>query len=156
MKDCKPLATLTPLYKKLAIRDGKEKVDDSIYWSLVGLLIYLTNTRPDMVYAISIVSKHMSKPSKVHFFTTKRILRYVKGTKTFCILYKSRHDSNLIGYINSDCVGNVDCKSKSGYTFLIRLKVISWVSKKLKIVALLSAKIEYIARTSATTKAIWL
>lgn len=64
MSNCKPLATPMALNEKLSKNDGKEKVDASIYRSLVGSLIYLTNTRPDVVHAASMVSRSMSKPSK--------------------------------------------------------------------------------------------
>ncbi|KAK9756762.1 hypothetical protein RND81_01G119500 [Saponaria officinalis] len=62
---------------KLKKNDGQEKVDESIYRNLVGLLIYLTNTRPDTVNVVSIVSRFMSEPGKAHFMAAKRILRYI-------------------------------------------------------------------------------
>ena len=126
MKDCKPLAQPMVLNKKVTRQDVKEKVDETIYQSLVELLIYLTNTRPDMVHAASIVSRYMSKPNKAHFSIAKIILRYMKGIKTFSIFYELKYDSNLIGYTDSDWVGNVDdCKSTSGYMFFLGSNVIS-------------------------------
>ena len=120
-------------------------------------MIYLTNTRLDIVHIVSIVSKFISEPSKAHFFLAKRILRYAKGTKTFSILYELNHDSNLVGYFDSDCVDNVDDhKSTSGYVFLRESKAISWALKKRKIVALLSIEAKYIAGTSLATEVVWL
>ena len=99
----------------------------------------------------------MSEPNKVPFFAVKRILRYVKGTKTFDILYKSKHNSNLISHTNSDWVTSVDdCKSTSGYVFLLVFKVMSWALKKQKIIALSLAEVEYKARTSVVAEVIWL
>jgi len=72
--------------KKLSTYYCKEKVDGSTYWSLVGSLIYLTNTWPDIVYVVSIVSWFMGEPSKAHFTAPKRILSYIKGT--IMVLYK--------------------------------------------------------------------
>lgn len=81
MKDCKPLPTPMGLNEKLSQDNGKEKMDETIYRSLVGLLIYLTKSRLDTVHVVNIVSRFMSTPSKTHFIVAKRILRYVKGTK---------------------------------------------------------------------------
>lgn len=126
MKDCKPLAIPMALNQKLSRKDGKEKVDKIIYQSLVNSLIYLTNTRPNIVHRVNIIFKFMSEPSKPHFIAAKRILRYVKGTKSFGILYKFESDNNLIGYTNGDWANNVnDRKSTSGYMLLLRSKVIS-------------------------------
>ena len=82
MLDCKSLATPMATNEKLSKNDGKEKIDGSIYRSLVGSLIYLTNTRPGIVHADSIISRFMSEPSKTHFVVAKRILRDIKGTKS--------------------------------------------------------------------------
>jgi len=74
---------------KVSKNDGQEKVNASTYQSLVGSQLYLTNTRLDIVHAISIVSRFMSEPSKYHFTTAKQILRYLKRTRNFGILYKA-------------------------------------------------------------------
>ncbi|XP_057535385.1 uncharacterized mitochondrial protein AtMg00810-like [Amaranthus tricolor] len=78
MSNCKPMAT----NEKLSKNDGKEKVDASLYRSLVGSLIYLTNTRPDIFHTVSIISRFISEPSKAHLAAAKRILKYIKGTKS--------------------------------------------------------------------------
>ena len=131
MIDCKPAETPMSLSEKLSKNDGKEKVDESIYRSLVGSLIYLTNTRPDIVYSVSIVSRFMDNPSKAHFAAAKRILRYVNGTKNFGIMYKKEEDNRLKGYTNNDWAGSLDDrKSTSGYIFCLGTKVTSWSSKK--------------------------
>ena len=127
MQDCKPLATPMAMNEKLSKDDGQNKVDATVYRSLVGSLIYLTNSRPDIVHAVSIVSRFMSNPSKAHFAAAKRILRYVKGTKDFGILYEADRDFNLTGYTDSDWAGITDDrKSTSGYVFLLGKKAISW------------------------------
>ncbi|XP_006593273.1 uncharacterized protein LOC114379003 [Glycine soja] len=157
MQDCKPLATPMAMNEKLSKDVGKNKVDATIYRSLVGSLIYLTNSRPDIVHAVSIVSRFMSNPRKAHFAAAKRILRYVKGTKDFGILYKADKDFNLIGYTDSDWAGSTnDRKSTSGYVFLLGNKAISWASKKQTTVALSSAEAEYMTATSAACEATWL
>ena len=125
MQDCKPLATPMAMNKKLSKDDGQNKVDATVYRSLVGSLIYLTNSRLDIVHAVSIVSRFMSNPSKAHFAAAKRILRYVKGTKDFGILYEADRDFNLTGYTDSDWAGSTnDRKSTSGYVFFLGNKAI--------------------------------
>lgn len=84
------------------------KQTSTIYWSLVGSLIYLTNTRSDIVHVVSIVSRFMSELSELHFTAAKRILRYVNGMLNFCMVYKVESDCNFIGYIQSDWVGSID------------------------------------------------
>ncbi|KAL0403633.1 UNVERIFIED_CONTAM: Retrovirus-related Pol polyprotein from transposon TNT 1-94 [Sesamum radiatum] len=81
MHNCKSISTPLAVNEKLQLNDGASKVDPKIYRSLVGLLIYLTNTRPDIVYPVNLISRFMNEPSKLHFVAAKRILRYLQGTR---------------------------------------------------------------------------
>ncbi|KAK2993907.1 hypothetical protein RJ640_012781 [Escallonia rubra] len=115
MAKCKPAPTPVVVNGKLSKNDSIKKADETLYRKLVGSLIYLTNTRPDIVYAVSIVSRFMSEPSKLHFAAAKSILKYVKGTQSYGIFYTRDEDHNLIGYTNSDWAGSSDDrKSTSG------------------------------------------
>lgn len=155
--DCKPMATPMAINEKLSKNDGQEKVDASLYQSLVRSLIHLTHTRPDIVHAVSIVSRFMNEPSKAHFTAAKRILRYVKGMKNFRILYKIDEDCSLTGYTDSDWAGCIDDrKITSGYVFQLGSKIVSWSSRKQATVALSSAEAEYATATSAACEAVWL
>ncbi|KAK6160608.1 hypothetical protein DH2020_003989 [Rehmannia glutinosa] len=90
----------------------------SLFRSLVGSLIYVTHTRPDIAFTVSVVSRYMTNPSKNHFTAAKRILRYLQGTKKQWILYEKEHECKLLGYSDSDWAGSVDDrKSTSGYIF---------------------------------------
>ncbi|KAL0374896.1 UNVERIFIED_CONTAM: Retrovirus-related Pol polyprotein from transposon RE2 [Sesamum radiatum] len=141
-------------YKK---EDGSEKVDGSIYRSLIGSLLYLTATRPDIMFATSLLSRFMQSPSQVHYGAAKRILRYLQGTKDFGIWYKSTNDAKLVGYTDSDWAGSADdMKSTSGYTFSLGSGIFSWASKKQATVAQSSAEAEYIAAAAASNQATWL
>ncbi|KAG8502572.1 hypothetical protein CXB51_001119 [Gossypium anomalum] len=96
--------------------------DEKFYRSLVGSLIYLTNTRPDIVQPVSVLSRFMSKPSKIHYAAAKRVLK--------------------------DWAGSVkDRRSTSSYLFCLGSKLISWSSRKQNTVALSSAKAKYAAAT---------
>ncbi|CAL1375783.1 unnamed protein product [Linum trigynum] len=157
MATCKPISTPMTLNEKLQRNDGAENVDGKLYRSLVGSLIYLTHTRPDICHSVSLISRFMNEPSKLHFAAAKRILRYLQGTKKLGLTYKKEAESKLTGYTDSDWAGSLDDrKSTSGYIFCLGSKPISWSSKKQKTVALSSAEAEYIAATDAACEAVWL
>ena len=87
----------------------------------------------------------MERPKEAHWQASKRILRYVKGTKRYGILYTTSENSELIGYTGSDQAGSVyDRKSISSYVFHMGSGAISWASKKQPIVALSTAEVEYV------------
>eukprot|EP00253_Pinus_taeda_P005792 PITA_05792 len=87
MQYCKPVLTPMEQNLKLSKFEGGEKVDSTTYRQLIGSLIYLTNTRPDLSYAVSILSRFMQEPRDSHWNATKRVLRYIQGTKDFGLLY---------------------------------------------------------------------
>ena len=102
MSECKLLTIPMVINEKLSKYDSKPRVDGAMYRSLVGYLLYLTHTRPDIVNAVSIVSRFMREPSKDHLTAAKRILRYIKGAKSYAIMYETEKDFKLIGYTNND------------------------------------------------------
>ncbi|KAL0381449.1 UNVERIFIED_CONTAM: Retrovirus-related Pol polyprotein from transposon RE2 [Sesamum angustifolium] len=157
MESCKTVTAPLVTGEKYQKEDGSQKVDDSMYRSLIGSLLYLTATRPDIMFATSLLSRFMQSPSQVHYAAAKRILRYLRGTKDFGIWYKSTNDAKLVGYTNSDWAGSVDdMKSTSGYTFSLGSRIFSWASKKQATVAQSSAEAEYIAAAATSNQAIWL
>jgi len=97
-----PCSTPMEANLKLSKDDGSEEVDASLYRSLVGSLMYLTATRPNLMFAVSMLSRFMTSPKKSHWEAGKRILRYVVGTIDHGIHYKRLHESILIGYSESD------------------------------------------------------
>ena len=83
------------------------------------------------MFAASLLSRFMQKPSQVHFGAAKRVLRYLQGTMDYGIMYKFGGDLNLIGYSNSDWAGSIDdMKSTSSYAFLLGSSICSWLSNK--------------------------
>ena len=100
----------------------------------MGSLNYLTTTRPDISYSVSILSQFMAKPLESIWITTKRVLHYLKGTKYFGLMYVE-----LTGYSNLDWTRDIhERKSTSRYAFSIGSRVVSWSSKKQPIVSLSS------------------
>eukprot|EP00253_Pinus_taeda_P022001 PITA_22001 len=157
MQESKAVITPTMMGLKLSKEDSRKDFDPRLYKSIVGSLMYLTATRPDIMHAVSLISRFMERPKEAHWHATKRILRYVKGTKRFGILYTVSERSDLIGYTDSDWAGSVnDQKSTSGYVFHMGSGAISWASKKQPIVALSTTKVEYVAATAAACQTIWM
>nr|KYP47718.1 Retrovirus-related Pol polyprotein from transposon TNT 1-94 [Cajanus cajan] len=157
MYGCKPVSTLLVTNEKLQKVDGEPEADASRYMSLVGSLLYLTATRPDIMYATTLLSRFMQKPSQIHYGTGKRILRYLQGTREFVIWYKTMTKSRMIGYTDSDWTGSIDdMKSTSGYAFSLGSGFFSWASKKQAKVAQSTTEAEYIAAAETTSQAIWL
>ena len=158
MKEAKPIATPVNTDSKLVKATEKDElVDKYLYQSAVGSLQYLsTMTRPDITYAVSNVAKFCSNPTKEHWTSVKRIMRYLKGTQNYGLLYK-KVNSNTVGFSDSDWAGDIDDqKSTSGYIFQVGGTAISWRSRKQSCVALSTAEAEYIALSHAAQEAIWL
>lgn len=133
-------------------------VDPTQYKSLVGGLRYLVHTRPDIAYAVGIVSRFMERPTVQHMNAVKRILRYLVGTLDHGLVYTENSGNHLLsGYSDSDLGGNVDDrKSTGGMVFYLSESLITWVSQKQRCVALSSCEAEFIAATAAACQGIWL
>lgn len=133
------------------------KVDSTFYKQVVGSLMYLTATRPDLMFVMSLVSRYMGQPTELHLPAVKRVLRYLKGTINFGIFYKKGGSKNLVAYTDSDYVGDVeDRKSTSGYAFLLSSGVVSWSSKKQPIVTLSTTEAEFVAAASCASQVVWM
>ncbi|KAI5351685.1 hypothetical protein L3X38_004576 [Prunus dulcis] len=102
LKDYKLVSTSLVPTKKLKREDECELVDEETYRKLVGSLLYLTATRPDIMYSASLLARFMHGPSKKHFGVARRVLRYVKGTLDFGIEYVFGKSAILIGFCDSD------------------------------------------------------
>ena len=157
MADCKPRATPLVVSEKFVKKDGEKKVDSTLYRSLVGNLLYLTVTRPGIMFASSLLSRFMHNPSQLHLGAAKRVLRYIKGTLDYGIKFCKSTTLNRHGYCDSDWGGCLDdMKSTSGYCFSLGSGVFSWASKKQQSVAQSSAEAEYVSASLATSQTIWL
>lgn len=155
--ECREMSTPMNSKEKLCKEDGTEKIDQAYFRSLVGCLMYLTATRPDILNAVSILSRFMHCASEWHLKAAKRVLRYVKGTCDFGIKFTRSKEFKLVGFSDSDWGGSIDdMKSTSGYCFTLGSGIFSWSSKKQEIVAQSTAEAEFVAATSAVNQALWL
>jgi hypothetical protein len=91
---------------KLTKDEGGVKVDSTLYKQIVGSLMYLTATRPDLMFIVSLISRYMESPTESHLLAAKRILRYIKGTTNFGIFYKKGGNTKFFGYTDSDYAGD--------------------------------------------------
>ncbi|CAK9147315.1 unnamed protein product [Ilex paraguariensis] len=118
MENCKSMNTPMCQKEKLGKDDGAEQADETLYRSLIGCLMYLTATRPDILHVVSVLSRFMNCASESHFKAVKRVLRYVKGTLSYGIKFSTCQSFKLQGYSDSDWAGSLDdMKSTSGYCF---------------------------------------
>jgi len=117
----------------------------------------MTATRPDLMYAVSLVSRFMESPTEVHHQAVKKILRYLKGTVNYGLFYKKSEINVLVGFSDSDYAGDLDDhKSTSGYVFLLSGAAVSWSSKKQPVVTLSTTEAEFIAAAACACQGIWL
>ena len=135
-------------------------MDPTLFKQIVGSLRYLCNSRPDIAYAVGIISRFMSEPGVSYLLAAKRVMRYIKETLQYGILFHKGLNENsmeLIAYSDADwCGDKQDRKSTSGYLFKFLNAPISWCAKKQPVVALSTCESEYIVGCMATCQEVWL
>lgn len=108
-----------------------EDVNSNQYISLIGSLMYLTVTRPDLMYVVSLLSRFMENPKEEHMAAAKQVLRYVKGTRNFGLHFERNLNQKLKVYTDSDYARDIeDWKCTSGYICLFNGGAICWSSRK--------------------------
>lgn len=148
MQNCNEEATPVEVNVKLTKGELEKSVDGTLFKQMVGTLRFLCNSRPDIAFAVGLVSRFMSDPKVSHMIAVKRILRYLKCTQNAGLLFPKGPGqcAELEAYSDSDWSGDkVDRKSTSGYMFKFLNAPISWCSKKQNVIALSSCEAEYMA-----------
>ena len=131
MEISKSVATHLVVNEKLSNNEVNIKADASIYRSLIGSLLYLSTTRPGLMFSASLLSRFMHSPSKIHFGVAKRVIRYIRGTFDYDLWFVNKESKELQGYANSGWARSLDdSKSTSSYVFSFGSGVFSWNSKK--------------------------
>jgi hypothetical protein len=157
MTDCKFALTPFLLGVKLEDRGETPLVYNTLYRQLLGSLLYLTHSRPDLSYVVGIVSRFMQERHELHWKVSKHILRYVQGTITFGIHYAGDSTLDLIGFIDSDWASDsIDHNPTSGYSLSLGYGPIYWSSKKQVAISLSSVVVEYRGVVNVTIQAMWL
>ncbi|XP_071902633.1 secreted RxLR effector protein 161-like [Coffea arabica] len=133
-------------------------MDRILYASLVGSHMYAqVCTRPNIAFTVGMLGMYQNNPAKDHGKATKRVLRYLQGTKDYRLIYKQSDYLEVVGYSNSDFAGCVDSsKSTSEYIFLLTGEAVSWRSIKQTIVASSTTEAEFIACYETTSQGLWL
>ena len=155
---------MDPKVKILPNPEGNEGSRSNYFAQLLGELQFLTNaTQPDIAFAVNHLSSYTTNPTMEHVTALKRILRYLKGTKSHGIKYSSSHGDNDdlfhgffhgfadVAYANTD-----DYKSMAGYIFIAAGGAITWCSKRQTFTALSTTKAKYITLSEAAHEAYWL
>jgi hypothetical protein len=148
----------TPMEKTLKLSDSSDLLKDpGKYRRLIGRLIYLTVSRPDITYAVHVLSRFMNQPRKMHWEAALRVVRYLKGAPGQGLFFSSINDLKLRAYCDSDWAGcPVTRRSTTGYFVFLGPSLISWRSKRQKTVSLSSAEAEYRAMTGTCCELTWL
>ena len=159
MENSKSVSTpIDPSTKLTKTTDDEQSVDQQLYQSAIGSFLYLSGgTRPDITFSVNNLAKFSAKPSKQHWTAIKRVMRYLKGTINFGILYTKQESKDFVAYSDAVWAGDLDDhKSTSGYLFKINGGAMSWRSKKQCFVALSTAEAEYTSLASTAQEAVWL
>jgi hypothetical protein len=157
LTDSKIVDTPTELNTRLTPDDGEPLHDVTLNRHLVGSLVYLTITRPDISYVVHQVSQFMAAPCTTHFSAVLRILCYLKGTLFHGLYFSSQSSLQLHAYTNADWEGDlIDRRSTVGYCFILGTSVISWQSKKQNVVACSNIEAKYRALVDTTLELLWL
>ena len=156
MQDSSPASTPIATATKLDPHEGKE-VDVTHYRGMIGSLLYLTASRPDIMFATCLCARFQAKPREPHLIAVKRIFRYLKGTPTLGLWYARESDFGLCGYSDADFAGcKIDRKSTSGSCQFLGGRLVSWYSKKQKSISTSTAEAEYIAAGSCCAQIMWM
>lgn len=158
--DCSPVSV--PADPGIKFSKNCEDDEDSglfPYREAIGSMMYLmVATRPDLAFIVSVLSQFTEKPSRDHWNGVKRVLRYIKGTMNFGIVYRlGSLDTELTGFCDSDWAGDIDTRrSTTGWIYLMNRGPVAWSSRKQTATATSATEVEFVALCSATKEAVWL
>ncbi|GJU14488.1 putative ribonuclease H-like domain-containing protein [Tanacetum coccineum] len=147
--DVKSASTPTDLEKPLVKDADADDVDEHLYRSMIGSLMYLTASRPDIMFAVCACARFQVSPKTSHLLAVKRIFRYLKGKPSLGLWYSKDSPLELVAYTDSDYAGaTLDRKSTTGGCQFLGNRLISWQCKKQTVVATSTTEAEYVAAAS--------
>ncbi|XP_034229403.1 uncharacterized mitochondrial protein AtMg00810-like [Prunus dulcis] len=157
MLDCIPIDTPSEQNHKFGLYPDQVPTDKECYQRLMGKLIYLAHTHPDIAYAVSVVNQFMHSPSEDHMGVVMSILRYLKVTPGKGLMFSKYSHIDVEGYMNADWAGSViDRCSTSGYFTFVGSNLVTWRSKKQKVVSRSNNEAEYRGMAQGVCELLWL
>lgn len=164
LEECKPISTPFDISQKYSLQmspeneDNKKEMMKVPYRQCIGSLLFAAQiSRPDICYAVNVLSRYCENPGRQHWQGVKRILRYLKGTKSMELVYKREAESKLMGFCDADWGGDIDeRKSTTGYVFTYAGGAVTWSTKRQPTVALSTTEAEFMAMTAAVQEGTWL
>jgi hypothetical protein len=149
MAEIKPVPTLMSSTASLGPDKDSNAVDQREYRSMIGSLLYLTVTRPDIQFAVGLCARFQTSPRSSHQMTVQRVFRYLKHTPEFRIWYSASSSLDLVGFSDADFVGcGIDRKSTSGTCLSFESSLVCWSSRKQSSVVQSTTEVEYVAAAS--------
>ncbi|XP_040950502.1 secreted RxLR effector protein 161-like [Gossypium hirsutum] len=149
----------TPIAKreKLISDENVERVDETSYKNLVGCLLYLTTSKPDIMFIVSLLSRYKHCSNVIHCKAAKRILIYVKVTLSYRVKFMKSENVKLLGYLDNDWARYIkDMKSTSGYFVTLGSSVFYWSSRKQQSIAQSTIETKYVAAATSVNQTIGL
>ncbi|GJY77441.1 retrovirus-related pol polyprotein from transposon TNT 1-94 [Tanacetum coccineum] len=157
MESCDPVGTPMEIKDKLDLDQNGSPVDATKYRSMIGALMYLTSSRPDIVHATCLCARYQDKPTEKHLKEVKKIFHYLRGTVNMGLLYTKDSGFELTGFSDADYVGCKDTfKSTSCGAQFLGKKLVSWSSKKQDCMALSIAEAEYVSLSACCAQVLWM
>ncbi|KAL7129094.1 hypothetical protein ABFS83_13G040600 [Erythranthe nasuta] len=147
LESAKTVRTPMGTNDKLSRQLDATAVDPTLYRSMIGSLLYLTSSRPDICYSVGVCARYQSNPKECHLSAVKIIIRYVGGTIDFGIWYSMDTNTTLAGFSDADWAGDADDLGNN---------LVSWYSKKQNSISLSTAELEYIAAGSCCAQLLWM
>ncbi|WVZ76325.1 hypothetical protein U9M48_024309 [Paspalum notatum var. saurae] len=157
MGDSKPMTTPKITNTVIDADEDGEAVDQKEFRGVIGSLLYLTATRPDIQFAVCLCARYQASPRTSHRQAVKHIFRYLKFTPELGLWYSSGFSLSLRGFSDADHAGcRIDLKSTSGTCQFFGTSLVSWSSRKQACVALSTTEAEYVAAASCCSQLLWI
>ena len=157
MSDAKPVHTPLAVNHGISPEADGASIETTLYRSMIGSLMYLTASRPDIMFATCLCSRYQAAPTEVHLTAVRRIIRYLKATPTLGLWYPNDDNFELTAFSDSDYGGcKKDNKSTSGGCQFFGSRLVTWQCKKQTSVAQSTCEAEYISAASCCSQIIWI
>jgi hypothetical protein len=157
MDKAKPIKMPMGTNGHLDLDMGDTSVDQKVYRPMIGSLLYLCASRPDIILSVCMCARFQAAPKDCHLRAVKRIMRYLVLTPNLALLHPKGSHFELLGYSDADYAEcKVDRKSTSGTCQFLGQSLVSWSSKKQNFIALSTAEAEYVATDSCCVQLLWI